>query len=401
LDNGDLHSPLASGEDLDPEVFPYLGTVSAAFFFQFMPIPRGAVPTPEFVYVPMPSGGTPRAATLGRLAQWNMLWEARHLRHELPVARELPKRLRWLRRHPESDFRLVPLEGETRYAAYAPLYHLLPLRVLRRFGLPAIKRDLWPIAYDVTGVTERALPADWEARLSQAVAFHLWPFLCQRSGPSRFSQTEPIRLLAHNLDFWMPYLDLVAQQRCAQVFERCGFDDEYPDQQRKLADARRQLAGECDVERPLMGGPVWMGESEALDVACALVEAADARGNLRAIIEAVKSNRIADDFSSRWSWEREDFERKLYRRRTKIRPVFVEVNDTVPVHGPTSEAEENLLWQDFFALLNVRERRIVVCLRSGISGATEIARELGYANHSPVSKALTLIRRKAETFLDN
>jgi hypothetical protein len=215
-----------------------------------------------------------------------------------------------------------------------------------------------------------------------------------------FARTEPIKLLAHNLDFWMPYLDLVAQQRCAQA-ERCGFDAEYPDQQRKLAELRRRLAGECDVERPLMGGPVWMGESEALEAASALVNAADAHGNLRAIIEAVKSNRIADDFSSRWSWEREDFERKLYRRRSKIRPVFVEINDTIPVHGPGSEAEENLLWQDFFALLNARERRIVVCLRSGISRATEIGRELGYANHSPVSKALTLIRRKAETFLDN
>jgi hypothetical protein len=31
--------------------------------------------------------------------------------------------------------------------------------------------------------------------------------------------------------------------------------------------------------------------------------------------------------------------------------------------------------------------------------ATDIARELGYANHSPVSKALGRIRRKAERFL--
>jgi hypothetical protein len=400
LDNGDYYSPLATGDDLDSEMFPYLWTISAAFFHQFVPIPRSSVRPPEFVYVPLPSRGTPRLATFGRLAEWNMLWEARHLRHRMFRARDLPRRLRWLSRHPESDFRLVPLEGKTRYGAYAPLYHLLPLSVLRRFGLPAIKRGGWPVEYNLGGLTDGVLPADWEVRLSQAVAFHLWPFLCPRSAPSMFARTEPIKLLSHNLDFWMPYLDLVVQQRRGQA-ERCGFDEEYPDQPRKLAEARRRLAGECEVERPLMGGPVWMGESEALEAASALVKAADARGNLRTIIEAVKSNRIADDFSSRWSWEREDFERKLYRRRSKIRPIFVELNDTVPVHGPASEAEENLLWQDFFALLNPRERRIIVCLRSGISRATEIARELGYANHSPVSKALAVIRRKAETFLDN
>jgi hypothetical protein len=336
-------------------------------------------------------------ATFGQLAQWNMLWEARHLRQRIFRVRDLPRSLRWLRRHPESDFRLVPLEGKKRFAAYGPLYHLLPLGVLRRFGLPAIKRGGWPIDCDF-GRTDAVLPADWEARMSQAVAFHLWPLLCPRSSPSMFSRADSLKLLAHNLDFWMPYLDIVAQQRCAQA-DRCGFDEEQPDQPRKLAKARRRLAGEFDVERPLMGGPVWMGESEALAAASELVETADEHGNLRAIIETVRSHRVADDFSSQWSWEREDFERKLYRRRSKIKPVFVELNDTVPVHGPGSEAVENLLWQDFFALLDTRDRRIVVCLRSGVSKATEIARELGYANHSPVSKALARIRRKAEAFL--
>jgi len=265
LDSSDSYSPLATGEDLDPDIFPYLWTVSAAFMYQFVPIPCGAVRSPEFVYVPMPGRGIPRMATFGRVAQWNMLWEARHLRHRMFRARDLPRALRWLRRHPESDFRLVPLEGKTRYAAYGPLYHLLPLGVLERFGLPPIKRGGWPVEYDF-GQTDGVLPADWEPRLSQAVAFHLWPFLCPRSAPSMFSRTDPLRLLGHNLDFWMPYLDLVAQQRSAQA-ERCGFDEEYPDQPEKLALARSRLAGECDVERPLMGGPVWMGESEAREAA--------------------------------------------------------------------------------------------------------------------------------------
>lgn len=49
-------------------------------------------------------------------------------------------------------------------------------------------------------------------------------------------------------------------------------------------------------------------------------------------------------------------------------------------------------------MLDKKERRVVVCLRSGTTEATAIA-ELGYANHSPVSKTLAKIRRKAARLL--
>ena len=57
----------------------------------------------------------------------------------------------------------------------------------------------------------------------------------------------------------------------------------------------------------------------AAEVVEDVVEAADARGRLRAIIDAVRSNRVEDDFSDRWSYAREDFERKLYHKRNKVR----------------------------------------------------------------------------------
>ncbi len=40
-----------------------------------------------------------------------------------------------------------------------------------------------------------------------------------------------------------------------------------------------------------------------------------------------------------------------------------------------------------------------MCLRSGVTQVGEIAKELGYANHSPVSKKLAAIRRKAALLL--
>jgi hypothetical protein len=46
------------------------------------------------------------------------------------------------------------------------------------------------------------------------------------------------------------------------------------------------------------------------------------------------------------------------------------------------------------SVLDTREWRVVVCLRGGTTRAVDVARQLGYANHSPVSKALGCIRRE-------
>jgi len=70
------------------------------------------------------------------------------------------------------------------------------------------------------------------------------------------------------------------------------------------------------------------------------VDEADAEGRLRGILDAVRSNRVEDDFSERWSFAREDFERKLYHKRSKVKVRFVELTDTIPVQGPETEVED-------------------------------------------------------------
>ena len=131
-----------------------------------------------------------------------------------------------------------------------------------------------------------------------------------------------------------------------------------------------------------------------------MVQFADERGDLRGILDAIRSHRIEDDFSKRWSFEREDFERKLYSKRSKVKVTFVELDDTISVHGPQSEAHENLLWEDFFTLLDAKEGRIVICLRNGVTKIGDVAGILGYANHSPVSKRLAQIRQNAKSFFE-
>lgn len=389
----------ALGDERDPQYFPALHNISGAFMYRFMLRPRTPRP-PEYVYVPVPDGQPRDSEAFLRVANfiatWNYAWEAGHVRHEMKDESR-PSELAWLDRYRGHNLCLIADVGQrTRYDVYRPLYHLLPLGTLERYDLPALKRGNWPFTVS-DWWPDRILPADADRRLALAFAAHIWPFLSPGSSIDKFSTDYPIKLLAHNLDFWVPHIDQVAQLRMS-AFPRVEIDDEQ--QARLLARARAEVDDDLEIHRPLKGGYVWPGQAEAEEATRQLVEAADAHGRLRGILDAVRSNRVEEDFSARWSFAREDFERKLYSKRSRVKVSFVELDDTIPVHGPESEVDDNLLWEDLLGLLNTKERHIVVCLRSGITRVSEIARDLGYANHSPVSKALSRIRRKAKQLLD-
>jgi hypothetical protein len=388
-----LKSHVAMGEDVESSRFPELSTLSPAFFYQFVPVAK-APEKPEVVFIPR-SLGTDLELT-GMLASWNLLWEAGQYRKEAyPWIRggESPAITSWLERIKETNVYLFA-DTDTQYPAYAPLYHMLPKRMLDRHGLPALRRPLWPMN---GWWMEELLPTDFQNRLCRAFAEHIWKHINTGSGLASFSRTEPLALLSHNLDFWLPYAIMVTESAMSS-FERV--EPESEEQREKLKMARQQDFEEVAIERPRMGGTLWCGEEEAAEVTKELVDLADENGRLRSIIDAVKSHRVMDDFSPLWSYAREDFEWKLYSKRSKVRVSFVELKDTLPVHGPSSEYTEKLLWEDFTAILDQKERHVVVCLRSGTTKLGDIARELGYANHTPISKVLARIRKKAARFLN-
>lgn len=398
------YGPLARPDELNADDYPNLYNISAGLAgWRFIPVPREPPPPPEYVHIPCERDAFPSLADDAArdkwlmITRWNQAWEAGPMRLHMFDEKEVPPDLRWLGDHEESDIRLVPDGTAHPYAAYGPLYHLLTLPTLRRFGLPALNRGVWPIMASPWDMQKRnVLPKDFGGRLSRAVAYQLWPHLINER-PSSFSPDDPITVLANSLDYWLPYLDVVAQERM-KALGRVSPDDE--EERRILDDASARNDPRFVVTRPLYGGNVWQGEAEAQEVTQDLVECADGFGRLRTIIDAVRRHRIEDDFSDHWSWAREDFERKLYRKRSKVRVSFVELRDTIPVHGPDAEVHAELLWQDLMAVCDRRERRVVVCLRSGTTRIGDVAKELGYANHSPVSKALDRIRRKARKLLD-
>jgi len=388
---------LASDDELDAAFYPTARNLSSAILYRFMPRPTKAEPL-EYVYVPIPKRAKRTNAafkTLSFVCDWNYAWEAAQLRHAMRMA-DCPANLAWLGRHKGRNIALVADDGlRSRYGVYQGLYHLLPRRTLERYGLPLLRRGHWPSAFPEWGA-EEFLPANADSVLSEAFAAHVWPLLSPGSSSDKFGDDDPIRLLAHSLDFWVPYLDQVLANRIS-AFPRVP--TECPDDDGLLELALTEVPVEVEINRPLCGGTLWSGEGEAREVTRELVEFADRRGQLRAILDAVRSNRVEEDFSDRWSFAREDFERKLWGKRNRTKVSFVELKDTIPVHGADSEVHENLLWADFLALCNIKERRIIVCLRNGTTRVGDIARELGYANHSPVSKALARIRNRATQFL--
>ncbi len=407
--SGFLGDDLAPKDELTPELHPRLGTFPG-MLMRFLPVMKVLPPTE---YVRLPPGCFQASESLPAehveslfCTEWNMAWEAGPIREQV-FERKVPPSLQWIHRYPEKNFAFVPSSGPARYAEFSPLYNLLPNRVLERVGLPAMRCGLWP-GLDLqslrSGERFESLPEDWTIRLGVGLAQVLWPRLYPRpSSPmSAFSKSDSLRLLAHNVDFWLPHIDRLLQQMMREGFRRVEAQDE---DRRRMAElnvlaAENAKAGDPEVTflPGLCGGAIWCGEDEAADVAARLVETADEGGRLRAVLDALESNRVEDDFSDRWSPAKEDFERKLFRKRSKVKVSFVELDESIPVHAPEAQVDENLFWEDFLAVVRPKEREVLVLLRAGHT-QSEIAEHLGYANHSPVSKALKRLAEQAKSLL--
>lgn len=261
--------------------------------------------------------------------------------------------------------------------------------------MPLLHGGQWPVLAQV-GDVDRYLPDDFHQRLSRAWEYAVWPRLMPGSPPSAFTRDDPIRMLAHNLEFWLPAVTDVIQDTLRE-FPLGGSETIEPGPV-TLIDGS-VLPG-ATLGQPRKGGDIWTGEDDAAEALDWTVEQADHTSQLRGILDAVRSHRVADDFSARWSWAREDFERKLYRKRAKVQVRFVELTDTIPVQGPEAEVVGNVVTSDFLALLDPVDRQVVILLRSGLTKLTDVADELGYANHSAVSKRLARIRQQAQAYFD-
>lgn len=385
-------------EDWHPDEYPAVRNTSAAFMFNG--IVRPLEPThPEYATIALEPGMGDEENTKAAVAvaKWNMLWEAGQFRRRFFDEDELPEEMAQIADLGDINVTFVP-RTRLRYNEYGPLLNLLPKRTMEQFDLPVLRGCHWPFLADYNRI-EDFLPEDFETRLSRAWAYRVWRHLESGSKLHAFTKNDPIKLLAHNLDFWIPAVTATIQDRLREFAEvDKGKDPSELGVPVTLVDG--SILPGAITGHPRMGGTVWMGEEEADLAVEDVIEHADETGRLRDIMDAVRSHRIEDDFSDHWSYAREDFERKLHGKRRKAKVTFVEVPDTTPVQGPESEVVGNIVTNDFMAMLEPRNQQIVVLLNSGITSNTEIADILGYANHSAVSKRLAKIRAEAERFFD-
>lgn len=375
-------------DEATPDVYPSLFNISAGMLFSGVIRPIQPA-LPDYVAIEM---DPPSLEIGGQVGMWNLLWEAAQFRRRFFDEKDLLEPIARIADLGDINTILVP-RTRSRFFEYEALFHLLPKATLDRFRLPTLRRGQWPFMADL-GNADRHLSADFAERLSRAWAWTVWPHLNSGSRLRAFSEDDPIRLLAHNLDYWVPPVTTVVQVilRSFPEVDKGQTIGPVPLEDGSFLDGA--LTG-----NPRMGGPVWIGEEEAAEKVAETVEAADATGHLRGILDAVRSHRVEDDFSAHWSNAREDFERKLHRKRNKVQVRFVELTDTIPIQGPESEVLGKLVTSDFLALLDTKQRQIVVLLASGYR-QHEIAEQLGYASHSPISKKLVQIRRQAEAFFD-
>jgi hypothetical protein len=280
---------------------------------------------------------------------------------------------------------------------------LLPDDVLVRAGLER-RRAMMGLMY-----VHHDLPADYGARARAAFAQYIWTRLCPlaRLSEGAFSARSPLRLLAGDTPYWAHRLYRLALARRDDFFEPTTHEDETwkPLEELRskiLADLPEDERHLFEVKRPLMGGDVWdeFDADEREDVIQCAIDGDGVLESLEPVVELLHRHRTHDDFSAAHSWIKEDFERSFYSKRAKVKVDLVETIDDAPAYTlEPNEPYESVLFRDVIAVLDQKERRLVVALRSGKNAST-IAREAGLRGHASVSRRIAALKAKVARLLN-
>lgn len=286
--------------------------------------------------------------------------------------------------------------------------HVMLASVLPDSALKAVGIERSPSILNLSTVACHDLPESYSAAASRAFSAYIWHKLAPRArfNKSFFSATSPLRLLADDTTFWMHRLYRIALDRW-DYFEEV--DDANEPNWKPLSELTASLRStlpkalhdKVSVRRPLRGGDVW-DVCDRADRENVIEEAITGVGimeSLEPVIELLHRHHAHEDFSSHYSWIKEDFERSFYSKRSKLKVELIETIDDAPVWN-TAEPDgyERVLFRDILAALNVRERRLLLALRMGKT-ATEIARGQRLTGHAAISRRVKALKAKIAKLL--
>jgi len=280
---------------------------------------------------------------------------------------------------------------------------LLPDHILAKAGLER-RRAMMGLMY-----MHRDLPADYGPRARAAFAHYIWTRLSPqaRLGQGAFDARSPLRLLSGDTPYWAHRLYRLAIARRDELFAPTTHEDETwkPIAQLRagiLATLPEEDRHLFDIQRPLTGGDVWdeFDADEREDVLQSVIDGDGVLESLDPVVELLHRHRTHEDFSGANSWIKEDFERSFYSKRAKLKVDLVETVDDAPAYAlEPDEPYEQVLFRDVIAMLDQKERRLVIALRLGKSAST-IARESGLRGHASVSRRIAALKAKVARLLD-
>lgn len=155
------------------------------------------------------------------------------------------------------------------------------------------------------------------------------------------------------------------------------------------------------LTRPRMGGHLWNSEDpyDREWITKLLIDGDTTIQSLGPVVDVLLGSAVHEDFSDRYSWVKEDFERTFYSKRSKVKVRLYEFIDDCPVHeGVDTPGYEDILFRDLMAFFDERDRRIILALRHGKT-RSDISEQLGHSGHASVSRRVKVIEAKMRRIL--
>jgi hypothetical protein len=335
------------------------------------------------------------------ISMWNMAHDGGHLRPG-DIFDTVTAQVPGIARRTNPNIFLAPRLSSGYTELHAMLASLLPDRVLQGAH---IERPRANLALSLVGRYQ--LPDDYASRVETAFAAFIWTKLLPGSRNQRgaFAKSASVRMLAGDVRFWMQRIFRIALERRELRMISVEDDPEWKPMDAIEQEFRRQLGSEDDsnylVRRPLYGGDLWDPESasDRDDVIHQAIHGGTAQESLAPVLELLRTQRAHEDFSSQYSWVKEDFERSFYSKRAKLKVELISTADDAPVwETGDCDGYSDLLLRDLLAVINTRERKLLLAIREGRTPC-EIAKEQGLRGHATISRRIAALKNKVAAIL--